>query len=141
MAATKVLLDTGALIGYLNRKDQHHVWAVGCWSALSDPLWTCEAVLSEAVFSLQSEGVSLDPVIHFLESGIIRLDFVLEENLADIVNLLQKYADQPMSLADACLVRMAELHANCQIITTDKDFLVYRRKGRQVIPLLAPFAS
>ena len=141
MAATKVLLDTGALIGYLNRKDAHHKWAVESWSALSDPLWTCEAVLSEAVFLLQSEGMSLDAVIHYLESGIIQLDFSLEENRADVLNLLRKYADQPMSLADACLVRMAELNDNCQIFTTDRDFLVYRRKGRSVIPLLAPFAS
>ncbi len=44
-----------------------------------------------------------------------------------------------MSLADACLVRMAELSDSCQVFTTDKDFLVYRRRGRQVIPLLAPF--
>ena len=63
----------------------------------------------------------------------------MEENRADVLNLLRKYADQPMSLADACLVRMAELHDNCQIFTTDRDFLVYRRKGRGVIPLLAPF--
>ena len=139
MAATKVLLDTGALIGYLNRKDQHHKWAVESWAALSDPLWTCEAVLSEAVFSLQSEGMSLDPILRYLESGIIGLDFVLEENRADVLNLLRKYADQPMSLADACLVRMAEVNDNCQIFTTDRDFLVYRRKGRGVIPLLAPF--
>jgi predicted nucleic acid-binding protein len=53
--------------------------------------------------------------------------------------LLRKYADVPMSVADACLVRMAELAGNCQVFTTDRDFLVYRRSGRQVIPLLAPF--
>jgi uncharacterized protein len=140
MGATKVLLDTGALIGYLNRKDQHHAWAVESWAALTEPLCTCEAVLSEAVFSLQSEGMSLDSIIHYLDSGIIRLDFALEENRADVLQLLRKYADQPMSLADACLVRMAELSNNCQVFTTDKDFLVYRRKGRHVIPLLAPFA-
>jgi predicted nucleic acid-binding protein len=63
----------------------------------------------------------------------------MEENRADVVSLLRKYADQPISLADACLVRMAELNENCQVLTTDKDFLVYRRKGRSVIPLLAPF--
>jgi len=59
----------------------------------------------------------------------------------DVWQLLRKYADQPMSLADACLVRMAELSGHCQVFTTDKDFLVYRRKGRHVIPLLAPFDS
>jgi predicted nucleic acid-binding protein len=93
----------------------------------------------QAIFNLQSEGTSLDSILYYLESGIIRLDFSVEENRADVLNLLRKYADQPMSLADACLVRMAELHDNCQIFTTDRDFLVYRRKGRGIIPLLAPF--
>ena len=139
MAATKILLDAGPLIGYLNRHDQHHGWAVKCWAALPGPLWTCETVLSEAVFNLQSEGMKLDAIIHYLESGIIRLDFSMERNRADVLNLLHKYADQPMSVADACLVRMSELNDNCQVFTTDRDFLVYRRKGRSVIPLLAPF--
>ena len=139
MAAIKMLLDTGPLLGYLNRRDQHHEWAVRLWSTLPPPLWTCEAVISEAVFSLQSEGMPLDSILHYLDIGIIRLDFSLEENRADVLNLLRKYADQPMSLADACLVRMAELNDNCQVFTTDKDFLVYRRKGRSVIPVLAPF--
>ena len=139
MAAIKVLLDAGPLIGYLNRKDQYHDWAVESWAAMTEPLWTCEAVLSEAIFNLQSEGMSLDSILSYLESGIIRLDFSMEDNRADVLNLLRKYADQPMSLADACLVRMAELNGNCQIFTTDRDFLVYRRKGRSVIPLLTPF--
>ena len=139
MAAIKVLLDAGPLIGYLNRKDQHHGWAVESWAALSGPLFTCEAVLSEVIFNLQSEGTNLDSILYYLESGIIRLDFSMAENRADVLNLLRKYADQPMSLADACLVRMAELNENCQVFTTDKDFQVYRRKGRSVIPLLAPF--
>ena len=139
MAAIKVLLDAGPLIGYLNRKDQHHGWAVESWTALSGPLFTCEAVLSEVIFNLQSAGTNLDSILYYLESGIIRLDFSMAENRVDVLNLLRKYADQPMSLADACLVRMAELNENCQVFTTDKDFQVYRRKGRSVIPLLAPF--
>ncbi len=139
MAATKVLLDTGPLIGYLNRKDQHHGWAVESWAALTEPLWTCEAVLSEVIFNLHAERMKLDSILYYLEAGIIRLDFSVGENCADVCSLLRKYADRPMSLADACLVRMAELSDNCQIFTTDKDFLFYRRKGRSVIPLLAPF--
>ena len=83
--------------------------------------------------------MKLDAIIHHLESGIIRLDFSKERNRADVLNLLHKYANQPMSVADACLVRMSELNDNCQVFTTDRDFLVYRRKGRSVIPLLAPF--
>jgi predicted nucleic acid-binding protein len=139
MAATKILLDTGPLIGYLNRKDQHHQWAVKRWSTLIEPLWTCEAVLSEAIYLLQSERMVLDSILYFVESGIIRFDFSLEKNRVDVLSLLRKYSDQPMSLADACLVRMAELNENSQVFTTDTDFLVYRRKGRGVIPLLAPF--
>src|SRR4051794_35145244 len=139
MAATKVLLDTGPLIGYLNRKDQYHQWAVARWAGLTEPLWTCESVMSEVVFSLQSDRMPLDSILYYLDSGIIRLDFSFELNRTDVIALLRKYEDQPMSLADACLVRMAELNDNCQVFTTDKDFLVYRRKGRGVIPLLSPF--
>ena len=83
--------------------------------------------------------MKLDAIIHHLESGIIRLDFSKERNRADVLNLLHKYANQPMSVADACLVRMSDLNDNCQVFTTDRDFQVYRRKGRSVIPLLAPF--
>ena len=95
--------------------------------------------MSEVIFNLQSEGMPLDSVLYYLETGIVRLDFSVEENRADILKLLRKYADQPMSLADACLVRMAELNDHCQILTTDKDFKVYRRHGRGIIPLIAPF--
>jgi len=141
MAATRVLLDTGPLVAYLNRNDRHHKWAVECWASLYDPLWTCEAVLSEAVFVLQSERIVAEAILRLLEREIIQLDFSLEANRADVCRLLRKYADLPMSVADACLVRMAELSDPCQIFTTDRDFRVYRRKGRQIIPLLSPFAS
>jgi uncharacterized protein len=139
MAATRVLLDTGPLVSYLNRNDRHHDWAVECWSALFDPLWTCEAVLSEAIVLLQSERIGAEPILRLLERRIVRLDFVMDDHRSDVFRLLRQHADRPMSLADACLVRMAERAQPCQVFTTDKDFLVYRRKGRQVIPLLAPF--
>ena len=140
MAATRVLLDTGPLVAYLNRNDRHHAWAVERWSALFDPLSTCEAVLSEAMFLLQSDGADVEPLLRLVERRIVRVDFVMNDHRSDVFRLLRKYADQPMSAADACLVRMAELTDSCQVFTTDKDFLVYRRKGRHVIPLLAPFA-
>ena len=64
---------------------------------------------------------------------------VLDDHRSDVFRLLRKYADRPMSMADACLVCMAELVDSCQVSTTEKDFLVYRRKGLHVIPLLSPF--
>jgi predicted nucleic acid-binding protein len=138
MAATKVLLDTGPLVGYLNRNDQYHEWAVQCWRALQDPLWTCESVLSEAIFILKSEDIDPEPILKLMEREIVRLDFVASDHRPDVFRLLRKYADRPMSFADACLVRMSEIAEGCQVFTTDSDFRVYRRKGRHVIPLLAP---
>jgi predicted nucleic acid-binding protein len=139
MAETRVLLDTGPLVAYLNRSDQYHEWAKRCWAALHDPLWTCESVLSEAIFLLQSAGIGAAPLLHLLDLEIIRCDFAGLDHWPDLCRLIRKYADQPMSLADACLVRMAELTNRCQVFTTDRDFLVYRRQSRRVIPLLAPF--
>jgi predicted nucleic acid-binding protein len=139
MAATKILLDSGPLVGFLNETDQHHRWSTATWSRLYEPLSTCEAVLSEAIFLLQSDGLAIDPLLELFERGLVRIDFEVPAHRPDVWALLRKYAARPMSLADACLVRMAELNSNCQIFTTDKDFLVYRRKGRGVIPLLAPF--
>lgn len=141
MAGTRLLLDTGPLVAYLNRADQYHAWAERCWTTFQEPLWTCESVISEAIFLLQSEGLDPDPVLQLLERGIVRWDFPACEQFTDLFRLIRKYSDQPMSLADACLVRMAELSDRCQVFTTDRDFLVYRRKGRQVIPLLAPFSN
>ena len=141
MAAIRVLLDAGPLVAYLNRRDRHHAWSVRCWSALFDPLWTCEAVLSEAIFLLQTDGGDAQPVLRLLDRGVIGVDFSFADHRADVGGLLRKYQDRPMSLADACLVRMAELADASQVFTTDRDFLVYRRRGRHVIPLLAPFAA
>jgi uncharacterized protein len=139
MAATKILADTGPLVAYISETDQHHRWAAGAFDSFYEPICTCEAVVSEALFLLRSAELEVETFLQLIERRAIQIDFSFDENRADILNLLRKYADQPMSLADACLVRMAELHDNCKIFTTDRDFLVYRRKGRSTLPLLAPF--
>jgi predicted nucleic acid-binding protein len=139
MAAIRILADTGPLVAYLNQTDQYHHWAVECFSSFYDPIYTCEAVISESIFLLRSAGLEIESLLQLIERGVLRTEFSIEQNRPDVFNLLRKYADLPMSLADACLVRMAELNTNSQVFTTDKDFLIYRRKGRSVIPLLAPF--
>ena len=139
MAATRILADTGPLVAYVSETDQHHRWALSTFSSFFQPIHTCEAVISEVLFLLRSAGLEVETFLQLLEREAVMIDFSMEENRADVLSLLRKYADQPMSLADACLVRMAELSENCQVFTTDKDFLVYRRKGRSVIPLLSPF--
>jgi predicted nucleic acid-binding protein len=62
----------------------------------------------------------------------------LDEHVDEIDRLRRKYADVPMSVADACLVRLAEQLGQCAVLTLDRDFSVYRRHGRQVIPLITP---
>jgi hypothetical protein len=79
-----------------------------------------------------------NPILQLLELGIVTIDFALDDERADVARLMRKYADRPMSLADGCLVRMTELADRCQVLTTGSDFLHYRRKGRHVIPLMAP---
>jgi uncharacterized protein len=139
MAAIKIFADTGPLVAYVVQTDEHHPWVAGAFASFHEPLYTCEAVISEALFLLRSTNLGTETFLQMLERGAVRIAFSMEENRADVLNLLRKYADQPISLADACLVRMAELHDHCQIFTTDKDFKIYRRKGRGIIPLLAPF--
>ena len=139
MAATRIFADTGPLVAYLSETDQHHRWASSAFRSFYEPVYTCEAVASEVLFLLRSSDTGGEPFLEMVERGAVLLSFSMEEHQPDVLNLLRKYADQPMSLADACLVRMAELTSDCQIFTTDRDFLVYRRKGRGVIPLLAPF--
>lgn len=139
MARIDLLLDTGPLVAFLNAGDQWHEWVTAQWSELYEPMRTCDAVLSECVFLCQQARLPLKPLLELFGRQLVVLDFDLAVNLPDVARLLRKYEDQPMSLADACLVRMAERKENCQVFTTDRDFLVYRRHGRGEIPLLAPF--
>ena len=141
MAATEVIVDTGPLVAYLNRHDRHHDWAVECWSALFEPVVTCESVISEAAFLLRDEGLDIEKLWQALERGTVRVRFDFKANQADLLRLLRKYRDQPMCVADACLVRLSELTEPSVILTTDEDFRFYRRHGRGLIPLIAPFEA
>ena len=139
MAAVKLLCDTGPLAAFFNAHDQYHAWAAEQFDRMFPPLLTCEAVISETVFLLQDDGLLPDPVFEAIERGKLVVQFSAEEHWPDLRRLIRKYADLPMSLADACLVRMAELAGPCQVFTTDRHFRIYRRHGRQLLPLLAPF--
>lgn len=62
----------------------------------------------------------------------------IQDQLADLRPLMKRYRNRPISLADACLVRLSELHPRGRIFTLDSDFLIYRRHGNKVIPVLMP---
>jgi predicted nucleic acid-binding protein len=135
---TRTLLDTGPLVAFLNRNDQWHDWAKAQLGALLPPLLTCEPVLTEACFLIQRSGGQPADVLKKLQAGVIEVALEVETEASALETLMRRYDDTPMSLADACLVRLSELHSDCQVFTLDTDFRRYRRHGRQVIPLLAP---
>jgi predicted nucleic acid-binding protein len=131
----KAIADTGFLVAFGNRKDQHHAWAVQLAHQVTDPLLTCEAVLAEASFHLGDALLVLD----YVRTGLVRPAFALAEHQSRIAELARKYRDRQPDLADLCLIRMSELHPKHAIITTDLvDFRVYRRNQRETIPLIHP---
>jgi uncharacterized protein len=131
-----VLVDGGYLVALLNSNDQYGKWAAAQAARLAYPWITCEAALSEAFYLLGRQGES--KLAELLRRGLASPQFNLETELKPVLALMDKYADVPMSLADACLVRMAEIYADPILVTTDSDFLIYRRHSRQVIPCLLP---
>jgi uncharacterized protein len=134
--AGNVLVDAGFVVALLSRGDTHPRWAVAQLPQHSPPWATCEAALSEAFHLLGSRG---SPSLRaLLVRGAVVIDFDLAKELPAVLRLMQKYANMPMSLADACLVRMTEARAKSILLTTDSDFGVYRRNGRQVISCATP---
>ena len=135
--AGRVLVDSGFLIALLSRRDRHHPWAAAQSPQFAPPWKTCEAVLSEAFHLLGARGQP--GVAALLRRAAVVPAFDLAGELDRVLNLMQKYADVPMSLADACLVRMSETLADPIVLTTDMDFRVYRRHSRQVVPCMTPY--
>jgi uncharacterized protein len=134
----KTLVDAGPLIAFWNRADKHHAWAAECFRSMPSPAFTTEPVIAEACHFIISSGKSPRPLLEKIEAGIFEIPFQLSKQTGAVALLIDKYEGR-MDLADATLVRLSELFDDCQVLTTDyADFSVYRRHGRQVIPLLSP---
>lgn len=119
-----VIVDAGPLVAYLCGDDQDHLWAEAQFRRFRSPLITCDAVLSEAMFLLGRQGEGVRPLLALLERGLLIPAFNLTVELKAVVELIRRYEDVPMSLADACLVRMAEMHPAAQVFTLDRDFTI-----------------
>jgi len=134
--ARSVLVDAGFLIALLSRRDGNHRWAAAQPPLFPPPWRTCEAALSETFHLLGARGGSRLAVL--LRRRVVVAAFDLGQNLERVLKLMEKYADLPMSLADACLVRMTEALADAVLLTTDTDFRIYRRHSRLTIPCAMP---
>ena len=132
------ILDTGPLVAAFRRpedKDPFTPWAAKLVRSLPYPLFTCDAVLTEAAHFLRSPAKLLEAV----QRGLLVSRFDTQSAAPRLAKLVEKYADRSMDFADACLVYMSGQTRDCKVVTIDRaDFAVYRRHGRETIPLLLP---
>jgi uncharacterized protein len=101
------------------------------------PLLTCEAVISESSFLLHDYQRN-QVLLKWIEKCVLELPFNLQHEIQSVNPLLTKYANVPMSLADGCLVRLAEIYPQSSVFTLDSDFQIYRKNGNQTISLIFP---
>ena len=136
--AEKTIVDAGPLVALVNARDTHHTWARTEFGRREAPFHTCEAVLSEAQHLVaRGKGNPLQ-ILEMLRRGALTVGLRAEDEVDRLLSLQRSYRELPMSLADACVVRLSELHDYSRVLTTDTHFRVYRRNGRQLIPLLVP---
>lgn len=134
----KIIVNTGPLVAFINRRDQYHEWIKIQLAAIKPPLLTCEAVISEACFLLRNMKDAQESLLECIHRQLILLSIDLNEEVLNMRKLMTRYEGVPMSLADACLVRMAEQINDSRILTLDSNFHIYQKNNRQVIPVLMP---
>lgn len=135
---TPTIADTGPIVALVDHGDAHHRWAQVRFNEATPPLLVCEAVLTEACYLAGKVHNGCQAVLNLVAQGVLAIQFHLGDELAPVVALIDRYANVPMSLADACLVRMAELHEGSPILTLDRDFLIYRKNGREPLDAVLP---
>ena len=138
MISKRVIIDTGPIVAFLNKSDHYHTWAITRFSELKPPFLTCESVISEVCFLLRNSEIGIRNVFQLLSRGLISIPFQLEPEISAVYSLMKKYSNVPISLADACLVRMSEQISDSAICTLDSDFKLYRKDKRKVIPVIMP---
>jgi predicted nucleic acid-binding protein len=132
------IADTGPLVAFFDRAERYHQWVAARIEELEAPLLVCEPVLTEAAYLLARYPRAQDALFDLLQNGALHVAFRVEEHVGALRKLLQKYRDTPMSLADACILRMSEIHERHAVLTLDSDFLVYRKHGRVPLTLIHP---
>lgn len=135
---SRILVDTGPLVAFLREAETEHEWVAEKFQELPAPFLTCEPVLTETFFLVSKHTGGVRRFFGMLESGLLEIDFAVMHEREALWKLTHKYEDLPMSLADACLVRLAELHPSAGVFTLDRHFRTYRKNGRQQIPVIMP---
>jgi predicted nucleic acid-binding protein len=134
--AASVIVDASFLVALLSRSESSHRWADAQAKLYVPPWQTCESALSEAFHLLGATNTA--KLTALIQRKAVVPAFHLADHAEPVFQLMQKYSNVPISLADACLVRMTEVLPNPILLTTDSDFRVYRRHSRQSIPCVLP---
>jgi predicted nucleic acid-binding protein len=132
-----VLLDTGFIVALLDRSESLHKTCARTIREVQAPLATCEAVITESSYLLRNLSGASEAVIENIAAGIFQIPFQLSRETAAVKQLLRKYKDRKIDLADACLIRLADQFGTADILTLDRDFAVYRwgkNKPFRVLP-------
>jgi uncharacterized protein len=133
-----ILIDAGPLVALVDSRDQHHAGCVAALKQVREPLATVWPALTEAMYLLSDIPEAQEAVWEILARGAVQLLPLEAADIPRIRELMRKYADRPMDLADAALVRVAEREGVRTFFTVDrKDFGVYRLHGR-VRPVVIP---
>ena len=137
--AVNVLVDTGAILGFLDRKDQWHTACAATFEQLRLPLMTSEAVLTELFHLVRGSRDDLQLAWRFVRSGAIMLTNIDHSELPALDLLMSRYSDLPMDFADATLVHLANRERISTVFTTDhRDFQTYRMNGGRRFRVLPP---
>lgn len=131
-----IIIDTGPLVALINNREQYHSWSIQEVANLAYPFFTCEAVISEACFILRDFYGGEDAVMSLLNTGLIQISFRLSDEIGTVRELMKRDQNVPMSLADACLVRMSEFINGSSVLTLDSDFRVYRKNKNEMMDVI-----
>jgi uncharacterized protein len=132
-----VLLDTGFIVALLDRSESFHKTCARTVREVEAPLVTCEAVVAESCYLLRNLSGASEAVIENIAAGIFQVPFQLSRDTAGVKQVLRKYKDRKIDLADACLIRLADEFGTADILTLDRDFTIYRwgkNKPFRVLP-------
>jgi uncharacterized protein len=121
-----VLLDAGVIVALLDRSEKLHTSCASAVSGLDAPLITCEAVIAESCYLLRNLPGAAEAVAENVAAGIFLISFQLSQEAQAVKQILTKYRDRRIELADACLICLADRFQTAEILTLDKDFEIYR---------------
>jgi predicted nucleic acid-binding protein len=128
-----VIADTGPIVAWLNREDEHHAWA--CELPLNRPWLTLESCLAEAAWNLSAPRRVADLV----DSGLLTIVPLGAEDWRRVGELANRFADHDIDLVDFAIVRLSEKFRNEKIATVDRaHFSILRRFRSERLPLLLP---